>query len=160
MSRDMIRAMVRDVLAEEIGNLRRAGLVAPEHGAPRRQVREEIVSIRCDADLRAFVARLLEILKNGRSREEIEEGRWVFRLGSPAEGGSLSGMVEHRGAPLSAAAPPAAFARIESGVVSERQIEGLPPGTTCLVVSKAVRITPLAVDRLRMLGIAVKRIEA
>src|SRR4029077_11196416 len=79
VSRDMIRAMVRDVLAEEIGNLRRAGLVAPEHGAPHRQVREEIVSIRCDADLRAFVARLLEILKNGRSREEIEEGRWVFR---------------------------------------------------------------------------------
>lgn len=160
MSMDMIRAMVRDVLAEEIGNLRRAGLVAPEHGSPRRQVREEMVSIRSDADLRAFVARLLEILKDGRSREEIEEERWVFRLGSPAEGGSLSGMIEHRGAPVATAAPSAAFARIERGIVSERQIEGLPRGTTCLVVGKAVRLTPLALDRLRMLSIALKRTEA
>lgn len=157
---DMIRAMVRDVLAEEIGSLRRAGLVAPEPGAPRCQVREETVSISSDAELRAFIARLLEILKDGRSREEIEGGRWVFRLGSPGGGGSLSAMAEQRGAPISAAAPAAAVARIERGVVSERQIETLPTGTTCLVVGKAVRLTPLALDRLRMLGIAIKRTEA
>ena len=59
MSMDKIRAIIRDVLAEELGNLRQAGLFAPEHGALRRQVRDEIVSIRSDADLRAFVARLL-----------------------------------------------------------------------------------------------------
>jgi len=57
---DVIREMVRDVLAEEIGNLRRAGQIHAEQGVPRRQVREETVSIRSDADLHAFVARLLE----------------------------------------------------------------------------------------------------
>lgn len=161
MSMDKIRAIVRDALAEELGNLRRAGLFAPDRGALHRQVREEIVSIRSDADLRAFVARLLDILNDGRSREEIEQGRWVFRLGSPAAGGSLSNMLEQRGAPVSAAAPPSAsFARIERGVVSERQIEGLPQGTTSLVVGKSVRLTPLALDRLRVLGIALKRAEA
>ena len=160
MSSDMIRAMVRDALAEELGNLRRTGFIAPQDGLPRRQVREEIVSIRSDADLHAFVTRLLDILKDGRSREEIERGRWVFRLGSPAAGGSLLNFVEHRGAPLSAAAPSASVARIERGVVSERQIEGLPRGTTCLIVGKLVRLTPLALDRLRTLGIALKRTEA
>ena len=100
---DMIRAMVRDVLAEESAICAELGLFRPEQGVPRRQVREETVSIRSDADLRAFVARLLEILKDGRSREEIEQGRWVFRLGAaPAV---RSPTVEQRGAPVSAAAP-------------------------------------------------------
>jgi len=160
VSMDKIRGIIRDVLAEELGNLRRAGLFSPEQGALHRRVREEIISVRSDAELRAFVARLLDILKDGRSREEIEQGRWVFRLGSPAAGGSLSNMLEQRGALVSAAAPSASFARIERGVVSERQIEGLPQGTTCLVVGKSVRLTPLALDRLRVLGIDLKRAEA
>jgi hypothetical protein len=41
--------------------------------------------------------------------------------------------------------------------VSERQIESLAPGTTFLMVGKSVRLTPLALDRLRMLGISLKR---
>ena len=160
MSMDKIRGIIRDVLAEELGNLRREGLFSPEQGAPRRRVREEIISVRSDAELRGFVARLLDILKDGRSREEIEQGRWVFRLGSPAAGGSLSNMFQQSGALVSAAAPSASFARIERGVVSERQVEGLPQGTTCLVVGKSVRLTPLALDRLRVLGIDLKRAEA
>jgi hypothetical protein len=159
VSSDMIREMVRDALTEELRNLRRAGLIAPQHGVPRRQVREEIVSIRSDADLHAFVMRLLDILRDGRSREEIERGLWVFRLGSPSAGGSVSNMLEHRGAPLSAAGPSGSIARVERGVVSERQIECLPRGTTCLIVGKLARLTPLALDRLRTLGIALKRAE-
>jgi hypothetical protein len=160
VSADALRAMVREVIAEELGNLRRAGLVATGHVSPRRPVREEMVSIRSDAELRGFVARLLEILKDGRSRQEIEQGHWVFRLGNPAVGRPLSGTLEHSGAPVSAGAPSSAFARIERGVISERQIDCLPAGTTCLVVGKSVRLTPLARDRLRTLGIALKRTEA
>jgi hypothetical protein len=144
--------MVRDVLAEEIGNLRRAGHIRPGPSVPRRQVREETVSIRSDADLRAFVARLLDLLKDGRSREEIEQGRWVFRLGTAS-----TGTTEQRGAPASAAAPALSTARIETGVVSERQIESLARGTSSLIVGKSVRLTPLALDRLRTLGITLKR---
>jgi hypothetical protein len=146
---------VRDVLAEEIGNLRRAGQIRAEQGVPQRQIREEAVSIRSDADLRAFVARLLEILKDGRSREEIEQGRWVFRLGTAPAGAS-----EQRGMPTSPAAPASSTARIETGVVSERHIESLTAGTTSLIVGKSVRLTPLALDRLRTLGISLKRSQA
>jgi len=153
---DVIREMVRDLLAEEIGNLRRAGQIRAEQDVPRRQVREEIVSIRNDVDLRAFVARLLEILKDGRSREEIEQGRWVFSLGA----NSVAVTSARRGAPASAAAPASTTARIETGVVSERQIDSLAPGTTSLSVGKSVRLTPLALDRLRMLGILLKRSQA
>ena len=116
---DVIREMVRDVLAEEIGNLRRAGQIRAEQGVPRRQVREETVSIRSDADLHAFVARLLEILKDGRSREEIEQGRWVFRLGAAPAGTERAARQRRHLRPR----PASSAARIETGVVSERQIE-------------------------------------
>jgi ethanolamine utilization protein EutN len=114
--------MVPDVLAEKIGNLRRAGQIHAEQGVPRRQVREETVSIRSDADLHAFVARLLEILKDGRSREEIEKGRWVFRLGA------APGTGEQRGMPASAA-PCLTAARIEP-VWSRAPDRESTPGTT------------------------------
>lgn len=155
VSIDAIREMVRDLLAEEIGNLRRKGHFRPEHDVPRRQVREETVSIRSNVDLREFVARLLEIVKDGRSREEIEQGRWVFRLGAASVGTS-----EQRGAPSSAAAPAPSTVKIETGVVSERCIESLAAGTTSLIVGKSVRLTPLALDRLRMRGISLKRSQA
>ena len=79
MDRDEIRQIVRDVLAEEIARAtpRRSGSISE---SPRPRVREEVVSIRSDMELGAFVRRLAEILKDGRSREEIEERRWVFRL--------------------------------------------------------------------------------
>ena len=62
--------------------------------------------------------------------------------------------------PASAAAPASSAARIETGVVSERQIESLTPGTTSLIIGKSVRLTPLALDRLRALGISLKRSQA
>lgn len=155
----IIRTLVRDVLSEEIAKLRREGVARASGGdAPRPRVREDIVSIRSDAELAQFVKRLVEILKDGRSREELESGRWVFRLGTAAGASAIAGTsAAPSGAPVSPAAPPPSAARIDQGMVSERQIEALPPGTTKLVIGKAVRFTPLARDRLRLRGIEIER---
>lgn len=149
-----LRSMIRDVLAEEIGKARSQGLIPGQTGAaPKAKVREEIVSLRSDAELSAFVARLADILKDGRSREEIEKGRWVFKLPSPSAGAST--------APASFTASPAApapsTARIDKGIIGERQIESLPEGTKVLAAGKSVRFTPLAKDRLRLRGITIER---
>jgi hypothetical protein len=48
-------------------------------------------------------------------------------------------------------------ARIDKGMVSERQIDALPPGTSQLVIGKSVRLTPLARDRARARGIILER---
>ena len=157
MSDEVIRTLVREALAEEIGKLRHEGLLTRSGGAPQRQVREEIVSIRSDTELAAFVKRLADILKDGGSREEIEQGRWVFRLGSPGSGGPVGVMTATKGAPSSAAAPPAVAARVERGIISERQVDALPAGTTRLLVGKRARFTPLGRDRLRQRGIAIER---
>jgi hypothetical protein len=42
-------------------------------------------------------------------------------------------------------------------MVTERQVNALPAGTTQLVIAGSVRLTPLARDRLRQRGIAVER---
>jgi hypothetical protein len=152
---DAIRLMIRQALAEELGKLRRDGLLA---GSVRQQQRrEEVVSIRSDSELAAFVQRLADILKDGKSRQEIETGRWVFRLGNPEARGETGASLDRRGAVPSAAAPAAAVARIDRGVLSERQIEALPEGTTRLSVGRSVRLTPLALDRLRQRGITLER---
>jgi hypothetical protein len=150
MTGDQLRLMIREVLAEEIARARSQGLMGGAGGTPRPQVREEYVAIRNDADLQAFVRRIAEVLKDGRSREEIERGRWVFRLGDRPP----SGAVQQTASP---ARPQPVTSRIERGIVSERQIEALAPGTTRLLVGKQVRFTPLARDRLRMRGIEIER---
>ena len=154
-----LRSMIRDVLAEEIGKAKAQGLLPAATGAaPKPKVREETVSIRSDGELSAFVARLADILKDARSREEIEKGRWVFHLGT-ANGGPGTGLSQAVASlATSPAAPVPTAARIDTGIVSERQIEALPPGTTRLIVGKPVRFTPLAKDRLRLRGITLERI--
>ena len=55
------------------------------------------------------------------------------------------------------AAPANLSATIDRGIVSERQIEALPAGTSRLLVGKSVRFTPLARDRLRLRAIDIER---
>jgi hypothetical protein len=145
---DTIRSLIREVLGEELKRLK------AERGAanppPRPQVREEVVAIESDSDLAGFVARLLELTRDGQTRREISEGRYVFRLG-PRSAGRTPGVNN------SPAAPADRAHRIEAGMVTERQIDALPAGTTRLVISKSVRLTPLARDRLRQRGVAIER---
>lgn len=157
MNRDDIRQIVRDVLAEEIARFRRERGAAGE--APRLRIREEAVSIRSDMELTAFVRRLADILKDGRSREEIEQGRWVFRLAPGSLTAQSAPALPHHGAgaPMPIAAPAIVSATIDRGIVSERQIEALPAGTSRLLVGKSVRFTPLARDRLRLRAIDIER---
>ena len=133
MTSEAVRAIIREVLAEELQRIR-----------PRAEAREERVAIASDADLSAFVTRLLELAKDEQARRAIEEKRHVFRLA----GGGPSAPP-----PM----PAAQAARIEAGIVSERQIEALPPGTTRVVLGKSVRLTPLARDRARARGITFER---
>jgi hypothetical protein len=143
MTSDTVRSIIREVLAEELQRFK----AGRDTGGRRTQVREEQVSIASDADLAVFVARLLELTKDAQARRDIEEKRHVFRLAS-------RGPVERTASPAKANAQ---SARIESGMVSERQIDALPSGTTQLVIGRSVRLTPLARDRARARGITLER---
>ena len=135
---------IREVLAEELGKLRaaRAGRGA---GADGPEI--EWVALRDDAALGDFVRRVLAMAADPAARAALESGRRVFRL-KPGPGSD---------APAAAAAGAAPETCIAQGVLSERMVDRLPAGTTRLAVGKAVRVTPLAKDRLRHRGITLER---
>jgi hypothetical protein len=148
---ESLRVLIRDVLAEELRRVRAER--ADRTSAPRPAVREEMVAIASDSDLAAFVTRLMAVTRDGSARAEIEQGRWVFRLGKPRTG-------ERQGPVPSAAAPVARSARFDKGLVSEREVDALPEGTGAIKVAPGVRLTPLARDRARQRGIAIERVKS
>ncbi|MDR9394126.1 MAG: hypothetical protein RI571_07340 [Roseovarius sp.] len=143
---DDLRGLIRQILTEELAELR------GESPAPRPQIREETVTLRSNADLQAFVQRILSLAQDGKARAEIEAGRHVFRLGAePAPR-----MDAHQPAVTSPAAPPAAV-RFDRGLVGEREVAALPDTQKSIRAAKSVRFTPLARDELRRRGIKIER---
>src|SRR5262245_55133852 len=139
MTSEEIRAIIREVLTEEIASLRRPA------------VREERVAIAKDSDLARFIERLLDLASDAELRREISEGRYVFRLGS------VNAVRPEARQSRTPAAPLARAVRFDSGVVTERHVDSLAEDIRTISVSKGVRFTPLARDRLRSRGIAVER---
>lgn len=139
-----LRQVIRELLQEELAHLRGAGHTAPP--------REEAVSLTTDTELAAFVRRLMQLAQDPGARAEIEAGRHVFRLGTPAATPLRADTP--RGTAPGAAAPPARF---ERGLVTEREIARLPDGTRSITLGKHARLTPLARDELGRRGIRMER---
>jgi hypothetical protein len=100
----------------------------------------EHVTLRSDADLSAFVGRLLSMFDNPKRREDIRAGRLRFRL--------------------AAAATPTAFQpsrRVEEGAVTEKVVREAAQAGARLVLGPAAVLTPLARDRARAEGVPVER---
>ena len=139
-----LRAMIRELLREE--------LAALKGGGPTPTRREEEVTISSDADLAAFVQRLLRLAQDGQARAAIESGQHVFRL---ARGGGAPVHAFQPSAPAPGAPPPPT--RFERGLITEKAIASLPDGQRSVSVGKHVRFTPLARDELRRRNIRIER---
>lgn len=144
---DNVRKMIRDVLAEELQRVK-------TEASGISGVREETVAIDSDADLAAFVAKLMKLAGDSRARGDIEQGRVVFRLAGHSPPASATASEY---APAAEFAPARDVARMERGIVSERQVDALPKGTRILQVGPQVKLTPLGRDRLRQRGIKIER---
>jgi hypothetical protein len=164
---DVLRSLVREVLADllppapEGGSRpyavtndthmgqshRRAGdaLTAPAQDGPvftpRDGVRDvETVSLRTDAELAAFVTRLLHLFENPARRADLRSGRLRFRL---APGGAAG------------AVRPAH--RIEKGAVTEAAVRAAAQAGARLVLGRQAVLTPLARDRARAAGVEIEK---
>jgi hypothetical protein len=142
-----LRHLIREILAEELGKM-------PVMQIPAPRVTEELVSIRSNADLEAFVRRLMAAAQDGRLRADIETGRHVFRL---ANSGASQVPAHQPTAPAPQRHSPVRF---ERGMVSERDVASLPKDARRIDVGKSVRFTPLARDELRRRGINVERAQS
>ncbi len=154
---DVVRAVIREVLAELLPAAPRPGPAqpalaqpVPAHTAPAQPglaypVTEdarsvETVSLRTDADLGAFVRRLLHLFENPKHRDALRSGRLRFRLATTALPGS---------------AQPAQ--RVEKGAVTEAMVAEAAKAGARLVLGRRAVLTPLARDRARAAGVEIER---
>jgi hypothetical protein len=127
-----LRSMVREVLREAIAGRGAQGLSAVE-----------TVRIASDAELQAFVQRLLDPAV----QERVRSGKLRFSLSAPS--GSQFSPAREAAAASSVGAP-------LGGVISEKTIDRHAGQQTLLIAADAV-VTPLARDRARQLKIRIER---
>jgi hypothetical protein len=158
-----LRALIREVLSEllpagvEVEALpagtpgalpaRDAAVGRPGLGQPglAHTVREhveaiETVSLRNDADLDAFVKRLLRLFENPKQRDALRAGRLRFRLAAAAGPGSVQ--PAHR---------------VDKGAVTEAMVRQAARAGARLVLGRRAVLTPLARDRARVAGVEIER---
>lgn len=134
---DALQALVRELVADALA----------DRGAP--------VTITNDAELNAFAARCLELFASPERREAFRAGKLRFRL-APAGGASRradSGAVEP---PVRTASHSAEF-RVEAGALTERAVLLAAADGQSVVLGRRAVATPLALDKARSLGVAVRR---
>ncbi|WP_441960425.1 hypothetical protein [Mycolicibacterium houstonense] len=165
VSRDELRALVREVVREAVAGLTSAtktpgpvALPPPPAPAPPAPAtiadqmgleptgpravegknRTETVQLGNDRDLDNFVRKLLRLFESPKTRADLKAGRLSFRLAGAAR--SSGGGAVHR---------------IESGAVTERHIADMAGGT--LVLGRKAVLTPLAREKARTLGITIEK---
>jgi hypothetical protein len=140
---DDIRKMVRQVLREELAQIRSARNTAVE---------EELVTIGNDTELNAFVQRVLKLADDTSGKANIAAGRHVFKLRqtNPAGHSNTSPTVSTKTS--------AARVRFSKSMLTERDVAGFPEGTVAIMTDKKVRLTPLARDEIRRRKIQIEKV--
>jgi hypothetical protein len=149
---EAIRALVREVLADLLPSIGGDGAgshqpvpaqVGPAQPGLAHSVREnvesvEVVSMRTDTDLAAFVMHLLHLFENPKHRDALRSGRLRFRLAATAAPGSVQ--PSHR---------------VEKGAVTEAMVTAAARAGARLVLGPRAVLTPLGRDRARAAGVEI-----
>ena len=151
VDREAIRAMVRQVLRDALPEAVREKIAAQaaEAAVPKKKAearpadpeaaKVEDVAIATDAELAAFVRRVIE------QREAVQAGRLKFRLKRARKSAEAE------------SAPRGGSERIDKGIVTEKRVTAAAKAGKKLVVGKGVVLTPLARDKARQLGVEIER---
>jgi hypothetical protein len=167
----LVRAVLRDVLAELLPELvaetrgaqgpspaspavpamppppvaalhRPSGWHAGEPAPGERTAHAEAITLTSDAELEAFVRRLLQRFENPQERAAIRSGALRFSL------------ARGHGAPAAAAT---AERRIEHGAVTERLVREAAAADSSIRLGPRAVLTPLARDVARSLGVTIEK---
>jgi hypothetical protein len=158
--RELLRALVREALADLLpppgagtSPVDGAGAAAPAaagrpgleqpglaHAVRENVTHTETVSLRTDAELAAFVNRLMHVFENPQRREAVRTGRLRFKLAAP--GGPGSPRPSHR---------------VDKGAVTEAMVTAAAREGARLVLGRRAVLTPLARDRARAAGVEIEK---
>lgn len=148
--RSLVREALRELIPAAVARARQAAdpAVATSHGLRPgiAETRFEEVTIADDAQLSAFVQRLIGLFDDPSAREAIRTGHHGFRLarGGVGDGGTARNSNDPK-EPL------------EKGVLSESRVISLARAGRKIVIGKGVVVTPLAKDKARQLGVKLER---
>lgn len=159
--RDELRAVIRELLVEELAAVR-----AELSGAPQ----VERAAVGSEADLTDFALKIAR-----RAQDEpgfvaaLEAGRIRFApLGAPAGqpphpaaialpvAAATAPALATGSVPLVASMPPS-VPELRKGLITERDVAAIARGETRLRIAKSARMTPLATDEARRRGIRIER---
>jgi hypothetical protein len=155
--RQVVRECVRELAGEGDGRPTGAARLAGAGvGSPAAQPGpvSETVTIRSDADLQAFTLRLCALLEDPAQRAAIRQGRRRFVLGLHASGG---GAPSHPSSATGRRPRRTETAHVPDGVLTERGVVDLAKSAGRVILGPAVRVTPLAHDKARDLGLVIER---
>jgi hypothetical protein len=144
--RAVVRAVLRDVLPTALAD---APAVLAAAGADPRP---EVVSLRTDGDLRAFVSQVATLCEDPAVRAQLRDGRRAFRLA--ADGGAPPSPTGGGPARLPSAS---GTTRVERGAVTERTVARAAAEGARLVLGPRAVLTPLARDKARVLGVQIEK---
>lgn len=141
--RALVRQVIREALPETAASAPAQPAPSPVRSAPAVV---EPVSLRSDADLDAFVRRILDAAADPVTSDALRTGRVRFVLAGAA-GGSTGTSSD----------PRTTGYRVEKGAVTERHVKAAVEAGGPLVLGKAAVLTPLARDRVRAAGLKIER---
>ncbi|MDC1287750.1 hypothetical protein N8198_07685 [Gammaproteobacteria bacterium] len=136
-----IRALIREVLEEEVRNLKQTAI----------QPATETVAIDSDSDLNAFARKLATLCKDTTVCQQLLNGQRQFKLTTGNKHGS-----SRQHATTNNSSNTMTF---EKGLLNEKSIDALPDGTRIINVGPNAHFTPLARDRMRQRGITLKKVK-
>ncbi len=150
-----IRALIRELLAEEIATLRAELTAGP---------RQETVSLTTAAEVTQFALSVLDRAKDPGFAAALRSGGLQF---VPAGAGAFQAPA-YPPAQVQAFVPvaqpsvlvttvPATVPELTKTLITERDIAAIAPGETRLRIGKCSRLTPLAGDEARRRGIRIER---
>jgi len=153
-----LRALVRELLSEEIAALRAEILGGNA---------VERVAVGTEAELNDFALNVARRAQEPGFLSALEAGRIRFAPQAGAAAGAGVERAQTLSAPPSPPQPvrlvttlPAVVPEIRKGLVTERDIAAIAEGETRLRIAKTARLTPLAGDEARRRGIRIERTSA
>lgn len=151
-----IRDEIRAILREELAALR--------EGAAGFGPQVETVSIASDSDLNRFALEILDRASDAGFVERLRSGQLRFECaGGGGPSPAPAAYVRPLAAPSRPAPSPGASAAqpvVHKPLLTERELVSLARGQRHLRISRQTRLTPLAQDEARRLGIRIERCEA
>ena len=158
-----LRSLIRQILAEEIADLRAGAPGGPQVERVRAATEADLTDFALSLLARAQEPGFAAAVRGGRIRFAPETAAPSYQA-PPPPAPAYHAPPPPQPAPVPAAQPlrlvttaPAAVPELRKGLITERDVAGIAEGETRLRITKSARLTPLAGDEARRRGIRIER---